>query len=449
MSQAAVPKYVGQQFSDAPPGHRFSLYFPMWSGEPKWRRPDDDAKREALGNVRQLRGEANIQLKALVERQEAIARTLGDNVLSVRAKSTSPFMTGIGMEHPVENGFAFLNPYGLPYLPGASVKGVLRNVAERLALGLISEDRKGWDPLAVWWLFGFEEGSAYLAKADKKLPDVLREEAGRWREAYEQWLQSESWDEKEARVLVARALGCREEELQEWPRERLAEVLRHLGRIDTQKPDVEQSMNPQKFRLQGTLAFWDVYVQPANDRLDIDILTPHYGHYYQDGEPPHDAGKPNPNPFLVVPPGSRFVFYVECLRPGRLPERLRKEWKTLISAVLDEAFQWFGFGAKTAVGYGQLCIDDGREESPAFIAGEAERWENAVVRLDPGSGTLTATRGKETARASAETALKIQQSLDEASAQRLKKKKELAGVTVEVRRSGNQIELCKILGSSR
>ena len=46
--------------------------------------------------------------------------------LTINAKAVSPLVTGMGIDHPLENGFAFLNPYGLPYLPGSSVKGVLR-----------------------------------------------------------------------------------------------------------------------------------------------------------------------------------------------------------------------------------------------------------------------------------------------------------------------------------
>ena len=49
--------------------------------------------------------------------------------------ATASFTTGLGNEHPLENGFVFLNPYGLPYLPGSGVKGVLRQAARELAGG--------------------------------------------------------------------------------------------------------------------------------------------------------------------------------------------------------------------------------------------------------------------------------------------------------------------------
>ncbi len=41
------------------------------------------------------------------------------------------FVTGLGREHPVENGFAWHHTLGVPYLPGSSVKGMVRAWAEQ------------------------------------------------------------------------------------------------------------------------------------------------------------------------------------------------------------------------------------------------------------------------------------------------------------------------------
>lgn len=43
----------------------------------------------------------------------------------------SDFVTGLGREHPVENGFAWHPTLGTPYLPGSSVKGLVRAWAEQ------------------------------------------------------------------------------------------------------------------------------------------------------------------------------------------------------------------------------------------------------------------------------------------------------------------------------
>ncbi|CAK0782287.1 hypothetical protein CCP4SC76_860001 [Gammaproteobacteria bacterium] len=62
----------------------------------------------------------------------------------------------------------------------------------------------------------------------------------------------------------------------------------------------------------GALIFWDVIPQIKGDSLTVEIMTPHQGHYYQNGASPHESGQPNPISFLTVPPHSRFVFHVQC-----------------------------------------------------------------------------------------------------------------------------------------
>lgn len=46
-------------------------------------------------------------------------------------KTDSRFVTGLGRNHPVENGFAWHPTLGVPYLPGSSIKGLVRAWAER------------------------------------------------------------------------------------------------------------------------------------------------------------------------------------------------------------------------------------------------------------------------------------------------------------------------------
>jgi len=53
-----------------------------------------------------------------------LASTLGGKTLLL--KTTSRLATGLGREHPIENGFAWHPVLGTPYLPGSSVKGLVR-----------------------------------------------------------------------------------------------------------------------------------------------------------------------------------------------------------------------------------------------------------------------------------------------------------------------------------
>lgn len=46
-------------------------------------------------------------------------------------KTEGRFATGLGREHPIENGFAWHHTLGTPYLPGSSIKGLIRNWAKQ------------------------------------------------------------------------------------------------------------------------------------------------------------------------------------------------------------------------------------------------------------------------------------------------------------------------------
>jgi len=65
------------------------------------------------------------------------------------------FVTGLGREHPVENGFAWHHLLGVPYLPGSSLKGVVRSWAENWS---------GTEPAGVRRIFG-PQGTAKVKNA--------------------------------------------------------------------------------------------------------------------------------------------------------------------------------------------------------------------------------------------------------------------------------------------
>lgn len=152
--RAAVPRYVGLDFTGCPPGHRFGLYFQVWGNDWSLERA---GKGAALKETLNLPDESLAQLEALRRRQSLLLDAYPESErLSIEARSTAPFATGLGLEHPLENGFAFLDPYGLAYLPGSSVKGVLRRAAEELVNASTEADRPCWTPEAITALFGLE-----------------------------------------------------------------------------------------------------------------------------------------------------------------------------------------------------------------------------------------------------------------------------------------------------
>ena len=358
MPIAAAPDYLGTKFCTASPGQRFGMYLKLWGVDGKtnkalWTTHDinyrstghnqeerefhDENKTHAIKQASALTRFDKSAMEALTCRQRAIADSISEkNQVTFFARSIAPFTTGLGNEHPLENGFAFLNPYGLPYLPGSGVKGVMRRAAQELASG-------DWGCSAGWSNTGDysfkEEGEAALPLS---IIDVL------------------------------------------------------FGR---EPPSGDQR------QIRGALTFWDVIPQIKGARLQVDIMTPHQGHYYQpsgspddSGQPnpkiesPHDSGQPNPISFLTVPPGSRFTFHVTCnrgrlkrLAPGLVTDDF---WKTLIKSSFMHAFEWLGFGAKTAIGYGAMVSDHEaeREARRATMTDEERMLDELWHQLDAARG---------------------------------------------------------------
>lgn len=138
MAIAAVPVYLGRDFRSASPGLRFGLFFSAWQDGFSLSKDNKVPALKAVGRL----GDHKAAMQAIIQRQKTLAEATA-NTLAMEAIATAPFTTGLGSEHPLENGFSFLNPYGLPYLPGSGIKGVLRQAARELASGDWG-DTHGW-----------------------------------------------------------------------------------------------------------------------------------------------------------------------------------------------------------------------------------------------------------------------------------------------------------------
>ncbi|MDP2605297.1 MAG: type III-B CRISPR module RAMP protein Cmr6 [Deltaproteobacteria bacterium] len=373
--RAAVPWYVGQNFSDAPPGHRYLSYLPFWKSD--WSAIKD-GKQKVLKELGALPAHVDTLMRALAARQRDVGEASGAEILP--AVSTSPFATGLGWEHPNENGFAFLQPYGLPYLAGSGVKGVVRQAAQQLAKDNDESANHGWNHNVIEKLFGLE-------------PAPGSDNATR-----------------------------------------------------------------------GALRFFDVIPELVGNAMNVDIMNPHYSEYYQGKSTPHDAGSPIPIFFLVVPPGSKFTFVVDCPRERTLPAELAARWRELLRAAFEHAFDWLGFGAKTAVGYGAMSLAPASATKPAIPAPEpeAERkvtkepsarpqtvasdtkqevWDKATISWNDGGGGVVKVEapGPKRAEARGKAAQDFLATLTEQQQkQLLERKKALTNVRVLVEISGNQ-----------
>lgn len=355
MAIAAVPAYLGRDFESASPGLRFGMYLPLWgedrrTGERLWETRDrkyevrgqerverqlpHENKTDALRQALKLNPSDATTMQALLARQGFLALPLAaaGRLRIVEAQAVAPFTTGLGNEHPLENGFAFLNPYGLPYLPGSGVKGVLRQAARELTSGDWG-DPQGWDAGTIHLLERRGHATIQLS-----IIDVL------------------------------------------------------FGR---ETPDGDGD------HVRGALSFWDALPQIPGDTLAVDIMTPHQSHYYQkrqdrksgDSTSPHDSGAPNPISFLTLPPGTGFAFHVVCDQAHleRLAPDLAHDlrWQTLLTAAFEHAFEWLGFGAKTAVGYGAMQVNERARQQRAQAQAEAAKAQH-MASLSPAQQLIEA-----------------------------------------------------------
>jgi CRISPR-associated protein Cmr6 len=93
---------------------------------------------------------------------------------------------------------------------------------------------------------------------------------------------------------------------------------------------------------QGQVIFFDAFPLRVPD-LKVDVLTPHYGNYYRDNEPPADYINPVLTYFLTVDKGAPFQFALASKDTSLVAKA--KYW-------LTGAFNELGIGGKTAAGYG-------------------------------------------------------------------------------------------------
>lgn len=208
------------------------------------------------------------------------------------------FVTGMGNDHPTENGFTWHPTLGVPYLPASSVKGLVR----------------GW----IEW-----NGVSHAHYPDLK-----------------NWFGSQT------------------------------------------KSEVSEQA--------GWFIFFDA-LPTAPVQLAADVMTPHYGKWYENGgdvkentKPdtvPADWHSPVPVTFLTVKKAT-FQFGV-AVRAGLKPEDKTTAHAALpqVLAVLQDALEWAGAGAKTATGYGRMDVDEKANQELARLRAVEEDKQQEQQRL--------------------------------------------------------------------
>jgi CRISPR-associated protein Cmr6 len=166
-----------------------------------------------------------------------------------------------------------------------------------------------------------------------------------------------------------------------------------IQRILFGSPDIDEDVKPLRDwgRLEltsgmtgcrGKIVIHDALFVPgsANNKPFLaDVLTVHHADYYQGKGRANDYESPNPVGFLSVRPGAQFLLAVE-LAPGE--PTTYEPWVDFAQGLLLEALADWGIGSKTAAGYGRLVKigrHDRREKPADEKRGELASWLMANV----------------------------------------------------------------------
>lgn len=241
----------------------------------------------------------------------------------VKLKIDWRLVVGLGSGSVYETSMTLHHIYGIPYIPGSAVKGVMRNyiVAEYLT----SQVSDNLNILNKCIELPDIKSCQYLKSKDEtKAPKQLRED-----------LKISEQDKNGSRITIEPSPLLVEKILMGW--DELILIRKIFGN--------------QKQR--GTVIFVDAYPVAA-PIIEADIMNPHYSEYYSgDGDiPPADYLDPKPIFFLTVKNTEFYFHLLAKKKDGHIFDQ-KIGGKTIVRW-LKEALSEHGIGAKTAVGYGRL-----------------------------------------------------------------------------------------------
>jgi CRISPR-associated protein Cmr6 len=246
------------------------------------------------------------KFKEKVQKPEPPPKVESYAIEKFRLKTAYRLVIGAGYPSFIENGFLFHHVYGIPYIPGETLKGLARAV---FILSVVEAIKGKFDP--------------------SKIEEVLSEEA-----------------EKE---ISEEAKGI----LHQVP-EKINIILDNYT-IENPVETFRKIFGSKERR--GQVIFFDTYpvdFDPSK-HFEADIMNPHYGKYYQsqsEKEAPADWLSPTPIHFLALKEGIDFEFSLGLvpLEPmGDSEERLLLE---TARKLLEVGLKNFGVGNKKRKGYG-------------------------------------------------------------------------------------------------
>jgi len=233
----------------------------------------------------------------ILERKEHSKPTKLDGIRqeNFRLKTAYRLVIGAGYPSFIENGFLFHHVYGIPYIPGETLKGLARTV--------------------------FILSVAEAVKEETKLSEI-EEELSEEAEGISQQIP------KKINII-----------LDNYTIENPVETFRKI-------------FGSKKRR--GQVIFFDAYpvkFKPS-EHFEAEIMNSHYGDYYQSGKAPADWLSPNPIHFLALKEGIDFEFSLGLALLEPMEDSEEKLLLTTARKLLEVGLENFGVGNKKRKGYG-------------------------------------------------------------------------------------------------
>jgi CRISPR-associated protein Cmr6 len=212
-----------------------------------------------------------------------------------RLKTAYRLVIGAGYPSFIENGFLFHHVYGIPYIPGETLKGLARTVFILSVAEAVKEETK-------------------LSNIEKQLSEEV--------EVISYQIP------KKINII-----------LDDYAIENPVETFRKI-------------FGSKKRR--GQVIFFDAYPVKFNpsEHFEADIMNSHYGEYYQSGKVPADWLNPNPIHFLALKEGIDFEFSLGLAPLEPMEDNEEKLLLETARKLLEVGLKNFGVGNKKRKGYG-------------------------------------------------------------------------------------------------
>lgn len=256
------------------------------------------------------------------------------------AVADSRLLVGLGNAHVKETHLNLHHTYGVPYIPGSSLKGICRHYVVSEILDRFGDNLNCLDNLLLLDVEGFLYSKDI--EVDLKKKTVYEEKNGDRKTIHNLKEQTLKLAAEYISILVAKQKAEKKEEKLTEKEEALA-----AKEINWKELDLARAIFGNNDQA-GGIVFYDAFPQRCN--IDLDIMNPHYSDYYGDDsgkKMPVDSENPIPIKFIAVGTGSTFRFALSNRGYGQDNDLLHQA-----KAWLQKALENQGVGAKTAVGYG-------------------------------------------------------------------------------------------------